>query len=133
MSKARSKSVYGERAGEKAIYGISSIPPCNPRECTDMFPLALYLDSLTNTIGNMIGVINKFFPEIKSYAPVIGDMRALQAAPPAIFVRLVWAKRFPNEEFVNDRLHNLQLKQIYLEFQQRWQDDMYLVAGLGTT
>lgn len=130
---SRNKSVYGSRGGEKQIYGLSTIPPCNPRECADMFPIKLYLDSLTNTIGNLMSVIDKFFPETKSFATVIGDVSARQAMPPGMFVRLVWAKRFPGQVFVNDRLHNLQLKQIYLEFQANWRDDPFLVAVLGST
>ena len=132
MSKSGSKSVYGSRFGEKQIYGISSIPPCDTTVCTSMFPMKLYLDALTNTIGNMIEVIDKFFPATLAFAQVIADMSITSSVPPGMFVRLVWAKRNPGVKFINDTLNNIQLKQIYLEFDLDWRSDPYLTSVLGT-
>jgi hypothetical protein len=132
MSKSNSKSVYGSRGGQKQIYGIASIPPCDTSLCTDMFPLKLYLDTLTSTIGNLISVVGKFFPSSTSFAQVIADMSVASNLPPGMFVRLVWAKRNPGVRFINSTIDNIHLKQIYLEFDLDWRADPYLTAVIGT-
>ncbi len=133
MSKSGNKSVYGSRYGEKQIYGVSSIPPCDTTLCTNMFPLKLYLDALTNTIGSMLDVIDKFFPSTSAFAQVIADMDVASNVPPGMFVRLVWSKRNPSVKFTNNQLNNIHLKQIYLEFDLDWRSDPFLTAVIGTT
>ena len=81
-------------------------------------------------VREMISVIDNFFPSIKAYANVEGNVSAKVAIPLPIFIRLVWIGRNAGEKLNNDPLQIIQLKQIYYEYGMDWETDPLLTQGL---
>lgn len=122
-----SKSIYGAPSNKKPIYGINNtVNKCNTNLCSDMFPLDTYLNSLKSTVGVLISVIDKLFPNITAQAPITGSLGAVTQVPPIMFCRLIWAHKNPGDVFTNTELQIIQLKQIFLQYGLDWRADPYI-------
>lgn len=122
-----SKSVYGSTSNKKPIYGMkTNVNKCNTNLCSDMFPLDTYLNSLESTVGVLISVIDKMFPNFTGQANVKGSLSSVTKLKPPIFCRLIWTYTHPGESFTDTEAQIIQLKQIYLQYGIDWRTDPFI-------
>jgi hypothetical protein len=122
------RSIYGKSSLAKPIYGGVSAKQQSQCECIadpNSSPItALVL--LRNILSTLTSTIEKFYPPENLNAPFTANMAVRGFISPVVMVRLLWIKKYDNEQFsIDNPLHVIRLKDLYLSLNRDWHQDPF--------
>ena len=90
--------------------------------------------SLELAIFNTQRTLQQYYQPQRAVSEFIAKMNAKCIVPPVIFVRLVWRESYKGVSFnINNAIHRLQIKDIYLTYGFDHKSDPIFKDALGLT
>ena len=126
-------SIYGVKPRvvlRKNAAVASSVVECyNP--CPSLLDSFLAFEE---ALFNTERTLQQYYQPNRAIADFIANMTARCGIPPVVFVRLAWRQAYQNTLFdINNAIHRLQIKDIYLSYNFEYRNDPLFKDALGLT
>lgn len=113
------------------IYGIKQRPNNQCPECPNIMGA---FQNLQNLLFNVGRTVQTFFPSASIVSVFRAPMGVRAYLGPALFVRMVWRQTHSGVSFdVDNPIHRLQIKDIYLVYGMDYLNDPLFKDALGLT